>query len=238
MSRIQPIQVRLPEDLFSDEGGHSSAARRKVTLPKVIKQVGQLAGYDFGKKLTIPGSYGFNAMYENEAIKVGFKTASNRWLNTADTLVKATDVILVPYFIWDYAEGEEEAWPTHLGMLSISSADLLAMIKKVRKAAEQDGEDPKGHHYIPVFEDEIYDIYGCAAGALENADSAEFLFDEPVEIDWVGADEEPYLVMDLEEEAEEETPTQTMAELVFSAKEDLAKKLGVSVSAIKLSVEM
>lgn len=233
------MRTYLPRNLFPqihEDPAVNPTSRRKVVLPRITRQVMESQGYVFGNKIRVPGGYAFEVTDpKGRALRIGLKTAVNRWLNTATTLVEMVDTVIVTTFKWD----EEDEKPEALELIEITSADLLAMVKKVRAAARKRGLDEDGHYYMPLDKDLIEaDHVGCVAGAVVPHGRRIFQSDPVI---WV-ADE--WGRIDASSAAAPETPPHAaaaagpvdVAAIVAETKAALATRLGVPASNIDLSI--
>lgn len=230
------MKVLLPRDLFPqihEDAAVNPASRRKVVLPRITRQLMEAKGYRFGDKIRVPGGYAFEVTDpDGVRRRVGLKTAVNRWLNTATTLVEMVDTVIVTTFTWDEADEK----PVSIELIEIESTDLLAMVKKVRSAAQKKGGDPNGHYYMPLDEELIEDDHvGCVAGAVIPAGKPLFgpqpvlwIADEWGRVESVNGASSP--------KKTGETAPVDIAAIVAKAKTVLAEQLGVPAANIDLSV--
>ena len=227
-------KLSLPRDLFPqvyDDPGVNPASRRKVVLPRITRQILESEGYVFGAKIRVPGGYAFEVTCpDGRALKIGLKTAVNRWLNTATTLVEMVDIVIVTTFKWD----DDNETPESLELVEIASEDLLAMVKKVRAAARKRGWDPNGHYYMPLDEALIEDDHvGCAAGAVISHGRRLF---GPMRVTWI-ADEWGRFEADAHPVAAlAAAPSIDVAAIVAETKAMLANRLGIPAANIDLSI--
>jgi hypothetical protein len=234
------MRIYLPRDLFwqiHEDPAVNPASRRKVVLPRITRQILEAKGYAFGSKIRVPGGYAFEATApDGRALKIGLKTAVNRWLNTATTLVERVDTVIVTTFKWD-DEGEK---PDALELIEISSTDLLAMIEKVRKAARKAGGDANGHNYMPIDDDELADYehnFGCAAGSVLTV-GRQIFGPEPViwtADEWGRIEKEGGKPIAVPPSGPSPQPLDVTA-IVAKTKDDLAAQLGIPASNIDLSI--
>lgn len=233
------MSVYLPRDLFPQihyDENVNPASRRKVVLPRVTRQVLENHGYKFGNKIRVPGGYAYEVTDPSgRDLNIGLKTAVNRWLNTATTLVEMVDEVIVATFTWD-DEGEK---PLAFELIKISSANLLKMIAKVRKEAGRREMDPTGHYYMPLDDDLMIDDHiGCVAGSVISSGSVLF---GPEKVKWT---KDEWGRIDLAGAAAVEaataspiaTPPLDVGALVARTKADLASSLGVPIENIDLSI--
>jgi hypothetical protein len=233
------MTVFLPRDLFPqihEDPAVNPASRRKVVLPRITRQILERSGYKFGEKIRVPGGYAFEVTDpDGHKLKLGLKTAVNRWLNTATTLVEMVDSVIVTTFEWD----DDEEKPVSIELVHISSSDLLKMIGKVQKAAIKEKADPLGHYYMPLDADSIEDDHlGCVAGAVIPAGRVVF---GPEKVVWVSEEwgrlDEP-LLSHTGHSAPNAPPSSAIdvASVVAEAKANLAARLGIAAEKIDLSI--
>ena len=233
-------KLSLPRDLFPqvyEDPDVNPASRRKVVLPRITRQILESKGYVFGAKIRVPGGYAFEVTCpDGRALRIGLKTAVNRWLNTATTLVEMVDTVIVTTFKWD----DDDEKPEALELVEIASEDLLAMVKKVRTDARKRGWDPNGHYYMPLDKELIEDDHvGCVAGAV--IPQGRRLFG-PMIVTWI-ADEwgrfeahaDPAAALGAPPPAEPTRPIDVAA-IVAETKAMLASRLGVPAANIDLSI--
>jgi hypothetical protein len=230
------VKVRLPRNLFPqihEDSAVNPTSRRKVVLPRISRQILEQKGYAFGDKIRVPGGYAYEVTDpEGRQLKIGLKTAVNRWLNTATTLVEMVDKVIIATFEWD----EEDEKPVSLELIEISSSALLAMIAKVRKAAKASGQDPYGHYYMPLDRNLIEDDHlGCVAGAVIAAGNVLF---GPEKVTWVKDEWGGVEAQAPESTHEAESPFKPadVGVIVAKAKADLADRLGIPLENIDLSI--
>ncbi len=232
------MNIDLPRDLFTqihEDPAVNPASRRKVVLPRITRQVLESQGYMFGSKLRVPGGYAFEVTApDGRRLKLGLKTAVNRWLNTATTLVERVDSVIVTTFVWDKDDEKPEA----LELIEISSAALLAMIQRVREEAIRLGKDPHGHYYMPL-DPELHDEgqLGCIVGAVIPAGNRIF---GPERVNWI-ASEWGRVRPDWDASGAPALPAPAsppvdVATIVAETKATLAARLGVPPSNIDLSI--
>jgi hypothetical protein len=210
------------------------ASRRKVVLPRVTRQILERQGYKFGNKIRVPGGYAYEVTDpKGNPLRLGLKTAVNRWLNTATTLVKMVDTVIVSTFEWN-VENEK---PEKFELIEISSGDLLKMIGKVRDEAGRRGEDPDGHHYIPLDDRSVDTQTGSVAGSV--LAKARIIFG-PEAVVWV--DEEWGRVDSSKPGEDAGAPSSAAAApvdvtaMVADTKNKLAARLGISPDRIDLTI--
>lgn len=233
------MSIFLPRDLFPqihEDPAVNPASRRKVVLPRITRQVLERSGYKFGDKIRVPGGYAFEAIDPNgRKLRLGLKTAVNRWLNTATTLVEMVDSVIVATFEWD----DDDEKPVAFELVEISSTALLKMIEKVRNAATRKGSDPLGHYYMPLDADSIEDDHlGCVAGAVIPAGRVIF---GPEQVVWI--DEEwgrinaPSTMQTVSAEPNvHSSRTLDVSSIVAEAKSSLAARLGIAADRIDLNI--
>ena len=234
------MSIHLPRDLFTqifEDPAVNPASRRKVVLPRITRQILEQRGYKFSNKIRVPGGYAYEAVDPSGAkVRLGLKTAVNRWLNTATTLVKMVDTVIVTTFEWDV----DDEKPEKLELIEISSAALLKMIDKVKAAAAKRGWDRDGHYYMPLDASALEeDHVGCVAGAVIPTGQVLFGPEKVIWVadDWgnVGAGPKVSARIDIAAGASD-NPRVDVAGLVAQAKVDLAAKLGISSDKIDVSI--
>ncbi|MEA2998275.1 MAG: hypothetical protein QOK17_108 [Sphingomonadales bacterium] len=231
------MKISLPRNLFPqihEDSAVNPTSRRKVVLPRITRQILEHEGYTFGDKIRVPGGYAYEVTApDGEALRIGLKTAVNRWLNTATTLVEKVDRVIIATFEWD----EDDEKPVAFELVEISSSALLGMIGKVRKAAKAEGWDPYGHYYMPLDEKRADDgPFDGVAGAVIPA--GRILFG-PEKVTWV-KDEwgEVVAAASPNEDATGHSGLKAadVGAIVAKAKADLAGRLGVPLENIDLSI--
>lgn len=233
------MPVILPRDLFPQihyDPAVNPASRRKVVLPRITRQILERLGYKFGSKIRVPGGYAFDVVDPNgQSLKIGLKTAVNRWLNTATTLVEMVDSVVVATFEWD----DDDEKPVSFELLEISSQALLKMIDKVQKAAMKKGADPHGHYYMPLDIDSIEDDHlGCVAGAVIPVGQVIFGPEKVVWVDeeWGGIDKPSATHGGSVEAGSPSLTAIDVAGVVAEVKTNLAARLGIAAEKIDLSI--
>lgn len=232
------MRIFLPRNLFPqihEDPAVNPASRRKVVLPRITRQIMESQGYVFGAKIRVPGGYAFEVTGpDGRALRIGLKTAVNRWLNTATTLVEMVDTVIVTTFTWD----DDDERPVAVELIEIASADLLGMVKKVRAAARKRGWDPNGHYYMPLDDNLIEDDHvGCVAGAVTAAGRRLFGPEPAIWIadEWGRVEAVTSISPSAQPVLESAQPVDVAA-LVAKTKADLAARLGVPAANIDLSI--
>ncbi|MBX3561245.1 MAG: hypothetical protein KF780_05475 [Sphingomonas sp.] len=233
------MRIYLPRNLFPqihEDPAVNPTSRRKVVLPRITRQIMEGQGYVFGNKIRVPGGYAFEATDPNgRALKIGLKTAVNRWLNTATTLVEMVDTVIVTTFKWN----EEDEKPEALELIEVASADLLGMVKKVRSAARKEGRDPNGHYYMPLDEELIEgDSVWCAAGAVMSVGRRIFRSEPVIWVadEWGRTEATNAGTLAVTPSVEASARPVDVAAIVAETKAVLAAQLGVPTSNIDLSI--
>lgn len=243
MRTQQNIHPHLPRDLFTqihEDPAVNPASRRKTVLPRITRQILEAQGYVFGSKIRVPGGYAFEVTDpQGHKVKLGLKTAVNRWLNTATTLVERVDVVIVATFAWD-----DDEKPEALELIEIRSADLLKMVEKVRGAAQKSGWDGNAHLYMPIGDNDLANDPshpGSAAGTVLSAGRHIF---GPEKVIWT-KDEWGWIEQDGNSSASSGAPVPPpvagpqpldVAAIVAKTKADLAVQLGIPATNIDLSI--
>lgn len=233
------IQIKLPRNLFAqihEDPAVNPASRRKVVLPRITRQILEATGYAFGDKIRVPGGYAYEVTApDGQQLKLGLKTAVNRWLNTATTLVEMVDTVIVTTFTWD----DDDEKPVALQLIEISSKQLLEMIDKVQREALKRGDDPLGHNYLPL-DSELIDgsRWGSVAGAIIPA--GRILFG-PETVSWIADEWGRVESADVANVPREAVPVAVagpadVAMIVAKAKMELALQLGIPPGNIDLSI--
>lgn len=180
------MEISLPRDLFPQihaDDDVNPASRRKMVLPRVTQAILEAQGYEFKSKIPVPGGYAFNVVDpDGKKLKLGLKTAVNRWLNTSNILVERVDAVIITTFAWDAADEKPEA----LQLVRISSSDLLARIDQVRKEAKKRKWDWSPNFYMPLDPENIDPDggVGCVGKALLEIGTVIF---GPQRVKWVKA---------------------------------------------------
>lgn len=233
------MTIFLPRNLFSqihEDAAVNPASRRKVVLPRITRQLLELQGYRFGDKIRVPGGYAFEVTDpQGVQFRLGLKTAVNRWLNTASTLVSMVDKVIVATFEWD----SDDEKPVAFELIEISSPALLKMIDKVQKEAIKLGGDPLGHHYMPLDQLAIEsDHVGSVAGAVIPAGRIVYGPEKVIWVkdDWGRVEIAPDVHVDDEKVAGQLSNALDVGTLVAKTKADLAAQLGISTDNIDLSI--
>lgn len=235
------MRIHLPRNLFRqiyEDSDVNPASRRKVVLPRIARQILEAQGYVFGAKLRVPGGYAFEVTTpDGREVKLGLKTAVDRWLNTATPLVERVDVVIVTTFAWD----DDDEKPVALELIEVRSDDLLRMVKKVRDAAKQDGWSKDDHLYMPVSDADLANDEthpGCAAGSVVSAGRRIF---GPERVTWI-KDEWGRVERDGGSSPVPPSPSSPsprpldVTAIVAKTKDDLAAQLGIPASRIDLSI--
>jgi hypothetical protein len=229
------MRVKLPRNLFPqihEDSAVNPTSRRKVVLPRITRQILEEEGYAFGEKIRVPGGYAYEVTDPaGRQLKIGLKTAVNRWLNTATTLVEMVDTVIIATFEWD----EDDEKPVAFELVEISSKALLAMIAKVRKAVKASGGDPHGHHYMPLDPQLVEDDHhGSVAGAVIDAGRVLFGPEKVVWVkdEWGGVEAQARAASG----ADSQFKAIDVGAVVARAKSDLAGQLGIPIDNIDLSI--
>lgn len=232
------MSIYLPRDLFPqifEDQSVNPASRRKVVLPRITRQVLERLGYTFCDKIRVPGGYAFEVVDpDGRSLKLGLKTAVNRWLNTATTLVEMVDTVIVATFEWD----DDDEKPVGFELVEISSAALLRMIHKVQQAARKKGSDPLGHYYMPLDSDSIEDDHlGCVAGAVIPSGRVIFGPERVVWVneEWGRIDSTPPQAPSVDANLASSNAVDVVS-VVAEAKASLAARLGISADRIDLNI--
>jgi hypothetical protein len=235
------MNVYLPRNLFPqihEDPTVNPASRRKVVLPRIARQLLEGLGYQFGAKIRVPGGYAFEVTNPSgKAVRLGLKTAVNRWLNTAPALVERVDVVIIATFMWD--DGDEQ--PISFELIEIQSKALLEMIDKVKKAAVKRGWDRDGHYYMPLDASVLgneEDHVGCVAGAVIPAGRVVFGPEQVIWVDdeWGSVGGDPSQPQRIVSKETSDIPKLDVTRLVAETKLELAGKLGISSERIDVSI--
>lgn len=159
---------------------------RKTAYADVFLSLAAHLGYTVGTSLKVQGAYSFEMSKGGKTLRIGLKSAYDRWLNTAAKMVEKVDEVWVTTFRWsDPSKGDEV--PTHLEVYRIEAATLLAKYAKVDKARKAAGR-PDAYAYIPLDEAGLAvdtAAYNKSAGYV--LDTAELLFSAPLKFSDRGA---------------------------------------------------
>lgn len=233
------MQISLPRNLFHqihEDAAINPTSRRKVVLPRITRQIMEQTGYAFGDKIRVPGGYAYEVTDpEGRKLKIGLKTAVNRWLNTATTLVEMVDRVVIATFEWD----ENDEKPVAFELIEISSPALLSMIAKVRKAAKKADYDPYGHYYMPLDESRADDgPFDGVAGAVIPSGKVFFGPEKVVWVkdDWGGVNSPDTPSPNDRSVGEPAAKGVDVGAIVAKAKADLAGQLGIPLEKIDVSI--
>lgn len=210
---------------------------RKTAFADIFTSYAAHAGYTVGNSLKVQGAYAFEMRRDGVSRRIGLKSSYDRWLNTAQEMVKKVDEVWVTTFRWsDPTQGDEV--PTHLEIYRIAPEDLLAKFKRVHDARAKAGKS-NAMAYMPLDAAGIQDPdvahYNKAGGYL--LDTAELLFEAPLVFSDRGA---------ARVEEEVGTPASVspqvgggndIATLVYQHKQALAKIYGTTPDKIKILIE-
>jgi hypothetical protein len=175
------MKIKMPRSFFDQNNKRAAASERKVAFPKLAEEIMAHNGHPVVSRLSFSGGYATIFDYEGDAIRIGLKTAVNRWLNNSSTLVEATDKVLLTT-----VQRDESGKPVSLEMWLVDSEKLLAIISAVRKEGLERGVDPH-HFYTPLDEEEMASGHaGCVAGPISAIVEKKF---GPYEIIWTDEDE-------------------------------------------------
>lgn len=211
---------------------------RKTTLPQISRLAFEKQGWVFGDSLKVPGGYALKAVDpEGNEVKVGFKSAWYRCINTARTLVSKVDIVFVIAPVWD----ERDAI-TDLEIYKVPADRFLEMIDRVEQA-KIEANKPDAHVYVPLddaripsMKKELGTMFGSLVtftGAGDPIITAEIGWEKGLIWGKIEDTDEPVAV---EDEINEEPKPLTLDNILADTKEDIAALLGYDVSKIKLQM--
>lgn len=153
----------------------SSQGVRKTAFGQLFRSLAAHLDYEVGNSLKVQGAYAFEMRKDGKVVKIGLKTAYERWLNTATAMAERVDEVWVAAFLW-----ADEQTPTHVQVYRIAAEDLLEKFAKVDESRKAAGS-PNAFAYIPldaVGLEVANKVYNKAAGFV--LDTATLLFEAPL----------------------------------------------------------
>lgn len=206
---------------------------RKTAYADVFLSLASHLGYAVGSSLKVQGAYSFEMSKGGRTVRIGLKSAYDRWLNTASKMVEKVDEVWITTFRWsDPSKGDKV--PTHLEVYRISAAALLTKYAKVDKARKAAGR-PEAYAFIPLDEAGLAEDtaeYNKAAGyVLEQAD---LIFSAPLKFSDRGAAR----VEVVPEATQQASPAQSkpLADVFARAKQLVATELGLDASQVSIRI--
>ncbi|WP_029031021.1 hypothetical protein [Salinarimonas rosea] len=222
----------IPTAEMSRKEKATAQARRRSILTDFAKEAMIAQGYQLGASLGVPGAHGFEATIDGQRVRVGVKTAADRWLSIPRNdagefgLLDKIDVLFTVTF---------DRWPD-ARKVQVYEIDPAALIEKARIAYDKAEElNHHGLQFLP-FDEELTRKTATAQAAGHLLEIARLFTEEDIE--WDGEAFSTPSEPSPETEIEIEQVTAPSRRLTIQeAKEGLALTFGVDPSAIKISIE-
>jgi hypothetical protein len=224
------MSVYLQKDLWAD----SKASKREKLLAMKQRQIAfvdiakaQLSslGFEFGQTLKLPGAYAYSAKKNGQNIRVGIKTAADRWVgvprqpNGEWGLLSSVDLVFVVTVDVFQAPSEVEIY-------EFDPAAIIEKAKKVYATAAANGQT--GLQWIPLDHHDGRSSTSMSAGPLGQVGKKIVV----QKIEWIGD-----AVSASEEVANADEVFSSVGGLTITeAKRRLALTFGVTPDAIDITI--
>lgn len=228
------MPVRLPKHLWPTEGMTKKEKllvmkERQAWLAHWVRQRLGHEGYTFGESLKLPGSFAFHAKTKDAELRVGIKTATDRWVgvprqpNGEWGLLSAVDVVFV-------VTVSPVKNPKALQIYEFAPAAIIEKATKVYAKAA--AVKQTGFQWIPLDHHEGRSGTSMAAGPLGPV--GRLIVEE--EIEWIEHEDDPRLSEANRQSTKDDDPDRGQPLTISEAKRRLALAFGVRPDAIEITI--